>query len=138
MKSLSNAMQELSYSSSRFETFKKLFNNFQRNIQKLDSSSLSGKITVKTTSELSSTVEFIARTYAFSLSTRVGNGALVGVINFSRISELGEAKAIKSISYNGEGNLNVNLPQQVDPLSLTDEVNCINLAANFILEELNT
>ena len=137
---IESIIDEFRNSLNRHNTLKGHFHNFQTSIELLggDAFPLRG-ISVTSSDETSSTVTYLDREYEFKFSTELSSGVLVGRLTVARVIDRDRHKFtdLASVTFNGESVVDIQQPQDEDPIRLDHDNDCMSLVMNWIRDEFN-
>jgi hypothetical protein len=138
MNTLEEMTGQLSSLHSRHNSFKGIFNTFQKSINHLGSATFLVKgITLDSATEDKTVISYIGRTYEITFSSCMVNTAFKGKISISRVLNNSEICEVSSITFNGQSVVDVKQPEDEDPISLAEDGCCLNLVLNWIFSDLN-
>ena len=138
MKAIEENVKELLHISNRHNTFKKIFNTFQKAIENLELETFPVKgVIVENVSDEKTIISFISRKYKLNFSSCTVGGSLKGKISASRILDEENIHEIASITYNGQSEVDLEPPPGEDPIRLNEDSCCFNLVLNWLSSEIN-
>jgi hypothetical protein len=138
MQAIEKAIEQLTPLVSRYQSLKVLFNQFQKCIEEANKQTFPVKeISVNTLSAIKSEVNFLDRLYVISFSIVKSQG-LIAVARVSDSQTNAEITQIDSVSFNGQGVVATQQPQNEDQINIKEESCCLNLLLNWLLKDAQT
>jgi hypothetical protein len=132
-----DSMKELEEARRRYEKFKELFREFQRNLDLLRGDRFPLRcVDVNHDDGKRSNLNFLGRNYCIEFTMVCVDGALKGRIAFYRPIENQTSNQLKSATFNGQGELDIEPAPGEDPLYIDKNSSCSSLVLEWIRSEI--
>ncbi|MEX2473727.1 hypothetical protein [Marinobacter sp.] len=132
-----SSIERLSKAQRRYEKFKKFFLQFQRNFALLQGDSFPIKgIDFDHDDGESSNLRFLGRHYTIEFAMIYVDDALRGQVTFNRCLEEQSSKCLHSVTFNGEGELDVAPPAGEDTMYIDEDSSCLALVLDWVSSEI--
>lgn len=131
-----DSMKKLEEAQRRYEKFKELFRGFQQNLDFLRGDRCQLRHVGVVHDDERSDLSFLGRNYCIEFTMVCVDGALKGRIAFYRPIENQTSNQLKSATFNGQGELDIEPAPGEDPLYIDKNSSCSALVLEWIKSEI--
>ncbi|EON90846.1 hypothetical protein MARLIPOL_15744 [Marinobacter lipolyticus SM19] len=137
MNRIESSIERLFKAQRRYEKFKELFQQFQRNFALLQGDRFPIKgIEFDHNDGESSNLHFLGRDYSIEFTMIYVGDALKGKLTFNRCLDDQASRCLHSVTFDGQGELDVAPPAGDDTLYIDEDSSCLVLLLDWMSSEI--